>query len=71
MKTLNEGYFKRGGTKDSKINKACSKKYKVDVLALGEVYKRHNYKNGRKYVRIGIKAKIILVMPKLMFMFIQ
>lgn len=25
-KTLNEGYFKRGGTKDSKINKACSKK---------------------------------------------
>ena len=48
IKTLNEGYFKRDGAKDSKINTACSKKYKVDVLALGEVYKRNNYKEWKK-----------------------
>ena len=34
------------------------KKYKVDVLELGEVYKRHNYKEWKKSVRIGIKEKL-------------
>ena len=47
IKTLNEGYFKRDGSKDSK-NKSLFKKYKVDVLALGEVYKRNNYKEWKK-----------------------
>ena len=28
--------------------KLVQKKYKVDVLALGEVYKRHNYKEWKK-----------------------
>ena len=46
-------------------------KYKVDVLELGEVYKRHNYKEWKKISKDWDQARIILVMLKLMFTLIQ
>ncbi|MBY7114679.1 Ger(x)C family spore germination protein [Bacillus sp. 17RED48] len=51
--TINEKRLTRDISKEmeQKIQKSIKlvqKKYKVDVLALGEVYKRHNYKEWKK-----------------------
>ena len=58
---MNENVLKKELSKEMKkrIEKSIQlvQKYKVDVLELGEVYKRHNYKEWRKSVRIGIKAE--------------
>ncbi|CJH63392.1 germination protein%2C Ger(x)C family [Streptococcus pneumoniae] len=50
---MNEKVLKKELSKEMKkrIEKSIQlvqKKYKVDVLELGEVYKRHNYKEWRK-----------------------
>ncbi|PEX92131.1 spore gernimation protein GerLC [Bacillus cereus] len=47
-KKLREDISKEMEKRIQKSIKLVQKKYKVDVLALGEVYKRHNYKEWKK-----------------------
>ena len=72
---MNEKLLKKEISKEMKkrIENLYSlfKKYKVDVLELGEYIRSIIIKSGRKLVRIGIEARIILVMLKLMFTLIQ
>ncbi|EEL13772.1 Spore germination protein [Bacillus cereus 95/8201] len=47
-KRLTKDISKEVEQRIQKSIKLVQKKYKVDVLALGEVYKRHNYKKWKK-----------------------